>query len=36
MAPRGCPQHNLTGRLWLLAADPGGQPRWAGDSGGGL
>ena len=36
MVPRGCPQHSLTGLLWLQAAGSRGWPRWAGDGGGGL
>lgn len=40
MALCGCPQHNFSGRLWLLVANSGsrgeGWPRWADDSGGEL
>lgn len=40
MALWGCPQHDLTGQLWLLVADSGSRgdrrPRWADDSGGEL
>lgn len=36
MAPRGCPQHSLTGLPWLQATGSRGWPRWAGNGGGGL